>query len=193
MDSKKRIAVIFGSPQTFELQGLKYFILSLNGIQNFYEFSFPIFDNHPFGEGAETLRDEEIEKRISKLPNSLIDNYHFLVVIVSRQMEENLFYYSHEDYLVVTTHEWESSYKPPTVFDYLIYCIVTTLIDWESGYETEAHDDETIGCIFDYTQTKEDIRSGIMLGYICEDHHEYLNKALPKNLFLIFNFGDAPQ
>lgn len=166
--SRKKVKLVVGSNPTYDLGAFKYFILNLNKIQNYYEFSFLDLENQEFLFTEEIYSEKDYFTKIGeKFPNF---NEYFILVIVTSTIEGNLFWVVQNNIGIVTTDMWDRYFSPPSLFEYLNHSIIGCLLAMEG---LSSHND-TNGCVLDYTRDKYEDKIDIALGYICDSHKEII-------------------
>ena len=94
-----------------------------------------------------------------------------IIFITEKPFDDNWF--SHEDNRIalITIHDWEEHFSPPSLRAYLVYQIAQTLISFESDLnekiEMRLVHDEPTGCMFDMCMDKTDIHLSMIGGNIC--------------------------
>ena len=197
-----KVSIVIENNANFDTYAFKYFILALNKIQTFYELFFPdidpvhIYDKVCYFETANYVFKDFVQQ------SNIIADYHIL--IISKAFDNNYFFASDDDTAILTTDIWDKYFSPPTLFEYLMHCIVTCLIySQKLQPDTMISDDQrriyidshtgTYGCIADFTRNKYDDRIDILLGYICETHQEqirnYYGEAYFNEIMFIINRG----
>lgn len=172
-----KIAIVFGQKPNYNTDAFKYFLLSINKVQQTYEFLFPDLESCVFPEqvcsydSTNKIFQEYIQT------NSIIADH--CICIITHSFDNNFFFNSETDTSVITTDIWDKYFSPPSLFEYLMHsifcCLIysqkTTTVQSVEALQTyiDSHTD-TRGCIADFTRTKADDRIDIALGYICEQH-----------------------
>jgi hypothetical protein len=183
--TRLKIALLFGNPPNLDKYALKYFILSLNKLQSSYEFFFPDSDSYAFTQSVclyETCN-SELETFVKN--SRIIADYH--IAIITIPFDNDYFSRADNKTAVITTVGWEKYFSPPSLFEFILFSIIDSLIysdllpgeseedNGEEGINYESHDD-TWGCISDFTGDKFDSRIDIILGYICDEHKEAIRE-----------------
>jgi len=184
-EKRLKVAVVLGSEPDFDEWAFKYFILQLNKLQSLYEFSFPLIKQLPFT-GTEDNNDRLFETFSNIKPDIIVsDNrtgYDYFIVIISFPLRQNLFCDFKDNVAIITAAAWDKYFAPPSVFEYLLQTVIASLLFMYPEIDLSAHD-ETYGCVFDYTRSKNDIRVGLGLGYICDDCKEIITKTVGNDIF----------
>ncbi len=162
------VSILLVSEPSYNEQALKYFLLNLNKIQSYYEFTFPLLKNYYFNNDVyenKILFDvfsKEINKEIEteKTPDYFIN-------IITKRFKENLFFACKGNVAFITTNKWDKHFSPPSLFEYLLHSIIASLLLMNKKLNLNSHDD-TKGCCLDYTFYKMDDKVDISLGYICD-------------------------
>lgn len=135
----------------------------INGLQNYYYLILESSDNDVVNE---TCVDWDV---FSKLYSIKSDEY--VIFITEKPFVDNWF--SHEEYQfsVITIHDWEKLFAPPSLKAYLVYQIAQAVISFEGNLsekmEMRMVHDYAEGCIFDLCMDKTDIHLGMIAGNIC--------------------------
>lgn len=188
-----RIAIIFGSVPNFDAYAFKYFILSLNKLQNTYEIMFPDLHTYPFKEKIIDFNTSH-----AKVANAMEGHhYDYTISIITSRFNNNYFFNAGDKSAVITTEAWDKFFCPPSLFEFLLHSIYCCLIFSQKTLpnrnvsqeaielEINSHRD-TKGCVADFTRNKHDDRVDIISGYICDQHQqeiillygeEYLNET----------------
>jgi len=185
--SRKIVAILPNSPPNYNEEALRYFLLSINKIQKYYEFVFPeIKDTNNHIEYYYSQNYYEIEELFSSYKLHARKNFYFeqkpdyIINIISAIMGDNLFFICRENICFITTNNWERTFSPPSLFEYLLHCIIASLLFMNDKISISSHRD-TRGCCFDYTYYKMDDRVDIVLGYICDACKEKILKAVNRD------------
>jgi len=192
-----RIAIIFGSEPNFDRYAFKYFILSVNKIQNTFEFSFPDATMFPFEEGIVNFNEStEIASNFINQNGWKADSF---ISIITNRFDNNWFFKAAPNISIITTNIWEKYFSPPSLFEYLLHSIYSCLIRTKilpDGRHIEkdlltmdfsSHKD-TRGCINDFTRQKYDDKIDIALGYICEEHSSKIKQFYGEDYFKDMQF-----
>ena len=147
-----KISVALERVSSFDETPFKFIILYMNKIQKCIEFSFP---------------DSEFDEY----------EYHAHLVITDAKLEGNYFFISEERRSTITTNAWELLFSPPSLFEYLIHCMITSSIHILSNHNIRSHSD-TRGCQLDFTREKADDRVDIALGHFCVQHKKEIAEEL---------------
>jgi hypothetical protein len=172
---RKKVAIIIATEPDFNIQALQYFFLSINKIQNLFEFTFPEIEDYIFTE--EDKNGEKIIDKLSENHSALLRDYNIL--IMTTELLGDYFSVSNNNISVITTHDWQKRYAPPSLFEFLLNSSVACLLCMDKRLDLGYHSD-TCGCVMDYTEFKEDARVDTVMGYICDDDKEYIKKKAGK-------------
>lgn len=181
--NRKIVSILLTSEPNYDEFAFKYFLLSLNRIQNHYEFLFP--ETHKYYYTNEyydidvlfNLFEEKVEPDI-KIYSESWPKYWANINIITSPFGENLFFACRGNVAFITTHRWERYFSPPSLFEYLLHCIIGCLLFMEN-INLFSHRD-TRGCCLDYTFFKENNRVDIALGYICDKCKEKITNTIGK-------------
>jgi len=178
--ARLKIALIFGTKPNFNKYACKYFILSLNKLQNTYEFCFPDINTFPFEEGKICNFDtsNSILETFAQHNNITSD---YIIGINIEKFNTNYFFNATKNSSVITTNVWDKYFSPPSLFEYLLHSIYCCLIYSQKTLPGRLISDEamllnigshrdTRGCVADFTRDKHDDPIDITLGYICDEH-----------------------
>lgn len=176
-----KIIIVFGSKPNFDKDAFKYFFLSLNRLQNTYEFCFPDIEVYSFDEKITNFKNAS--KKFEDFVNNKTDKYDHLIGIITSRFDNNYFFNATDNSSIITTDIWDKYFSPPSLFEYLLHSIYCCLIysqktlpdkqlsDKAKTINIGSHRD-TRGCVADFTRNKFDDRIDITLGYICDEHKE---------------------
>lgn len=157
------VLVIFYGKLKLNIDAISFAILSLNKIQDCFEFSIYEEEKNIFcNQGDKEAILFEFDKYLRE-KNIFKGNAKY-VAITDSEIMNNWFHVTSSSLSIITTNDWLRSYSPPNYIEYIINSIVDGIIF--SITETESHE-ETRGCCLDYTEYKKQLRWGIHLGYIC--------------------------
>jgi len=137
---RETVSILFGSEPNFDEYALKYFLSSINKIQNQYEFIFPDFKKPDprFFYNKKYYKPNELYKIFNKLQKKIDVQKpsDYKIIIITSQMGQNYFTYSNHEKKVsfVSTHEWEKYYSPPSLFEYIVTSIVHCLLFMNEVY-----------------------------------------------------------
>lgn len=135
----------------------------INGLQNYYYLVLEPSDNDVVNE---TCVDWDAFSKLYSIKND-----EYVIFITEKPFVDNWF--SHEEYQfsVITMHDWEKFFAPPSLKAYLVYQIVQSVISFEGDLsekmEMRMVHDYAEGCIFDLCMDKTDIHVGMIAGNIC--------------------------
>lgn len=135
----------------------------INGLQNYYYLMLEPLDNDVVNE---TCVDWDIFSKLYSIKND-----EYVIFITEKPFVDNWF--SHEEYQfsVITMHDWEKYFAPPSLKAYLVYQIAQAVISFEGDLsekmEMRMIHDYAEGCIFDLCINKTDIHLGMIAGNIC--------------------------
>ena len=172
---RKKVAIIAGSVPNYPLLAFKYFILSLNQHQDFYEFTFPDIDEHWLN-SKEYVQEDLMAKFAYRITKTDI-NADSYIAIISGSISGNMFFMTAGNLAIITTDVWEKYFSPPSLFEYLLHCIGANLLYMHPDLNVDSHLD-TRGCVIDYTRIKADDQVDIALGYICDEHREEIKESV---------------
>lgn len=165
---RRKVSIIFLSKLNLDKLSLKFLVLTLNKIQQCFEFEFPKVPEY----ASETLNYNDASIPLSDFAKWVrekgIDGDYF-IGIMEGSIGKNWFWGSNGVFATITTRNWEKYFAPPSVHEYILHCIVSVLavMSDKTGVIRSHH--PTRGCCLDYTILKEEDRVDIILGYICDD------------------------
>lgn len=169
--NKKRIGIVFGSKPHLNTNAFKFFILSINNLQSYFEFCFPIMAYeplvYPFSSRVCPFDKMDESFKIEKYSKAKMDHW---IVIISSRFDNNYFIKLGKNISYITTNAWKRRYSPPSLFEYLLHSIILSILNSNTEVLQSGHHYETIGCIADFTKNKKERRVSIALGYICDYH-----------------------
>jgi len=165
--SRQSVAILLTSKPNYDEFALKYFILNLNKIQNYYEFFFP--EIHSYNYNGQYYPTDLLFSSFENVKSTInFENQpDYLINIITSTIGENLFFTCRGNVSFITTYTWEKYFSPPSLFEYLLHCIIANLLFMNEKVNLHSHHD-TRGCYFDYTFFKTDDKVDITLGYICD-------------------------
>ncbi len=173
---RKTVAILLASTPNYAEFAFKYFILTLNKVQNFYEFFFVETDDETLGNfySQDYYESDNLFNSFSKtvrpkIEEAIDDTPEYWISIITSRIGENLFFETQGKVSFITTDTWEKYYSPPSLFEYLSHCIISSLLFMNDDLDLESHNWETRGCCLDYTYEKMNDRVDISLGYICDE------------------------
>jgi hypothetical protein len=112
------------------------------------------------------------DKCLDYLGERLPPNGDRLVCVSTRPFSDDAFSVEDRRVFAATICDWEEEFAPPSLQTYLLYQMAGAFLSfsadltWEQNAEL-MHDDETRGCLMDYCEEKEDIKFGMLAGYLC--------------------------
>lgn len=185
---RKKVAILLNSEPDYDEYAFKYFILSVNKIQEHYEFYFPEYKDPDDDDDDGYYFQEDYydtKKLLNEIKNKIKKNIYFdkkpdyVISIISSIIDKNLFFntFPSEKIGIITTNRWDKYFSPPSLFEYLLNCIFVSLLFFNEKLSLSSHRD-TRGCSLDYTFYKDDLRVGIVLGYICDNCKEEIRKSM---------------
>jgi len=89
--------------------------------------------------------------------------------VTPRRFRGNEFQTANERCSLLTIDDWEDNYAPPGLETYLIYQFAFAFVCWAANHASDnalTHED-TRGCRMDFCENKDDIKRGMMAGYLC--------------------------
>lgn len=102
----------------------------------------------------------------------------YTILITEKPFTDNWFSHEESQFSVISTHDWEGNFSPPSLKAYLVYQIAQAAIDFEADLsekmEMRMVHDFPEGCIFDLCENKTDIHLGMIAGNICPKCKEIL-------------------
>jgi hypothetical protein len=188
--ARKIVALITASEPNYDLYAAKYFLLYLNKIQNYYEFTFPEMRNYYYD--LEYYKADDLFNSFKNDISSKIEiGYEpdYIINIITARFGANLFFECRQNVAFITTYAWDKYFSPPSLFEYMLHCVVASLLFMHEGLNLSSHHD-TRGCYLDYTYYKSDDKVDITLGYLCdkckskiiseisEDYYKEINKMI---------------
>lgn len=180
--NKKSVSILLTSKPNYDEFAFKYFLLSLNQIQNYYEFIFPeVHNNYYIGERYDrdalfNLFEKKVRSEIQRYSETKPD---YLINVITPSFGPNLFFECRGNLAFITTNTWEKYFSPPSLFEYLLHCIIACLLIMNGSMDLSPHRD-TKGCCLDYTYFKMNRRVDISLGYICDKCKERIINGMSK-------------
>jgi len=187
---KQPVSVLLLSEPDYDEFALKYFLLYLNKIQDYYEFAFPeprdesIFNFY----SQDTYDTEELFSSFEQVRSKVGFDFGtapvFFIVIINSRIDSakanasDLFWDTRGNTAFITTRKWEGVFAPPSLFEYLMHCVIACLVQMNKKIHLDSHV-EVRGCYLDYTYYKENDRVDIALGYVCDRCKTALSEVGP--------------
>jgi hypothetical protein len=135
----------------------------INGLQNYY---YLMLESSEIDVVNETCVDWDV---FSKMYSKRNDEY--VIFITEKPFVDNWFSHEECQFSVITIHDWEKFFAPPSLKAYLVYQIAQAVISFEGDLsekmEMRMVHDYAEGCIFDLCMDKTDIHLGMIAGNIC--------------------------
>lgn len=95
----------------------------------------------------------------------------YTIFITEKSFDDNWFSHEECQFSVITMHDWEKLFAPPSLKAYLVYQIAQAVISFEGDLsekmEMRMVHDCAEGCMFDFCVDKTDIYLGMIAGNIC--------------------------
>jgi hypothetical protein len=94
------------------------------------------------------------------------------IAIVEDSLDDNWFSHEYRSSAIISINDWEQLYAPPSLRAYLMYQIAQALITFSADMSEEmalnlVHE-PPVGCMYDMTVHKPDIRLGMVAGNLCQ-------------------------
>ncbi len=166
--SREKVAIILSSEPNFDRYAFKYFILNVNKLQKQYEFVF--LEIHEVFFSEKHCDEDTLFSEFPQVQSNIYLDYEpsYFINIVTPSISNNLFFVCRNNVSFITTDTWEKIFSPPSLFEYLLHCIIASLIFMHPQLKRYSHRD-TRGCYMDYTYFKKDDKVDILLGYLCDE------------------------
>lgn len=138
----------------------------INSAQNYF------FYEAEIDEKIDVCEDASINwHKFKELQKKFIEDNKYIIYITEKPFDDNWFSHEEAQYSVITTHDWEEHFAPPSLKTFLVYQIAQASINFEGDINETmeirmVHDDPE-GCMFDFCITKPDIKFGMIAGNIC--------------------------
>jgi hypothetical protein len=93
------------------------------------------------------------------------------ILITEDPLDDNWFSHEYRHSSVITLADWEVHYAPPSLKTYIIYQIAQAVVSFSGDLSEEmllnlVHE-PPVGCMFDFSVHKPDIRYGMVAGNLC--------------------------
>jgi hypothetical protein len=93
------------------------------------------------------------------------------ILVTEAPLVDNWFSHEYRDCSIITIGDWESVYAPPSLRSYVIYEVAQSLIHFAADMSEEmamnmVHE-PAVGCIYDLSINKRDIKYGMVAGNVC--------------------------
>jgi hypothetical protein len=165
---RKKVSIIFLNKPNYDEEAIKYLILYMNKIQSIFEFEFPATEDNIFSKINTNLRETifiQLQEIIQE--SDIFSDYY--IFLTTNYIEDNLYWLVMNNKTIVTTNAWQKYFVPPSLFEYILHSIASTLTCMAGfDFDLGSHN-ETRGCSLDYTYNKNEKKSDIILGYICDE------------------------
>ncbi len=94
-----------------------------------------------------------------------------LIAITENPLDDNWFSHEYRTSSIITVCDWEAVYAPPSLRAYLMYQVAQALIHFAAEMSEEialnmVHE-PPVGCIYDLSMQKSDIKLGMVAGNVC--------------------------
>lgn len=94
-----------------------------------------------------------------------------VILVTEDPFDDNWFSHEYRESSVITVCDWESKYAPPSLRAYLMYQTAQALIQFSADMSEEialniVHE-PPVGCLFDMTVLKPNIKLGMVAGNLC--------------------------
>ena len=109
--------------------------------------------------------------------------------VTRKVFKHNYFQTTDERCSLMTIADWEDEYAPPSLQTYIVYEFAFAFIVWAAdhvGKKALIHK-KTLGCRMDFCRDKNDLKLGMIAGYICPECRRHLRQldATPKQIAAI--------
>lgn len=96
----------------------------------------------------------------------------YSIYITKRPLYDYWFSHEEADVALISIHEWEERFSPPSLEAYLIYQIARAAINFAANLseimELRMVHQPVSGCLYDFCQNKDEIKVGMRAGCICQ-------------------------
>ena len=136
----------------------------VNGCQRFYRLEF--IRDSDFAKTGKELSPVTLASKVeSKWPG------RHVILVTEDPFDDNWFSHEYRDSAVITVCDWETLYAPPSLRAHMMYQTARALIHFSADMSEEialniVHE-PPVGCLFDLTVTKPNIKLGMVAGNIC--------------------------
>jgi len=185
---RKKVSIVFLNEPDFEELAFRFLILNLNKIQKCFEFEFPDIEEYPFDEKDFAYEDTSALLDFTDIIQKEEVDADYFIGIASCEIAENYFWIASQggNTSIITTKGWEKLFAPPSVFEYVINCLIPVLAIMADKTGTIESHGPTRGCCLDYVYFKENARVDIALGYICDACRSEIQEKLGKDYLECF-------
>jgi hypothetical protein len=137
----------------------------INGYQRFFHLTFQRVEQFP--KTHKVMSPSQLSESLAK---DWTDQY--TILIVEDQLDDNWFSHEYRSSAIISIYDWESRFAPPSLRTYLIYQITQALAHFAADLSEEmalnmVHE-PPVGCIYDMTVHKPDIKLGMVAGNLCQ-------------------------
>ncbi len=182
MSNRKQVSIYRGAEPNYNFEAFKYFILYLNKIQNVYEFYFPDTMGFPFS--SKSISEDDISEFSKEHLPEIKRNEYYTIFILTQVIEGNFFSVHNTNAAFITINQWDKYFAPPSLFEYLLDSILSSLTLKESDFEI-GFNKKTYGSIFDYKRNKLDAKTCVTLGYLSDKDKSDIEKYISSE-YIVF-------
>ncbi len=156
--NRKVVSILLMSKPNYDQFAFKYFLLTLNKIQSYYEFMFPeirdpkVYDYYT-GEHYDTgVLFNSFEKKVkSEIQCYSVTEPDYSINVITPSFGESLFFECRKNVAFITTDTWGKYFSPPSLFEYLFHSIIACLLFMNKNMDLHGHEHTIKGCCLDYT------------------------------------------
>lgn len=195
-----KVGIILTSLGGLDIRALKYLVLFQNTLQQSFEFEFlPTQENSNFIDhlnSKESIDREAVEQNAGKffagyndwLKKNAIDYWltyerpDGFVILSTAKFEDNYYATGKDDWYLVALGHWKRHMAPPSIVEFFLTILITAAIDTACGVNFPPRHHATKGCIFDFTADLNDVRLGVLTGFLCESCCNTIKQSRSKKL-----------
>jgi len=181
-----KVGIILTSLGGLDIRALKYLVLFQNTLQQSFEFEFlPTQENSNFIDhlnSKESIDREAVEQNAGKffagyndwLKKNASDYWltyerpDGFVILSTAKFEDNYYATGKDDWYLVALGHWKRHMAPPSIVEFFLMILIRSAIDTACGDNFPPRHHATKGCIFDFTAYLNDLRLGVLTGFLCE-------------------------
>lgn len=136
----------------------------INGCQRLYKINFVVDED--FAPTGSPVSPDALSKLLErKFPDQNS------ILVTEDSFYDNWFSHEYRSTAVITASDWESTFAPPSLRAFLLYQVAQALIHFSADMSEEiglniVHE-PPVGCLYDMSANKPDIKLGMVAGNIC--------------------------
>ena len=166
-------------------RALEYLILSMNTIQNSFDFQLVQTDKSNFitalSDGNKVSRnyiEESAQEFLNELKNKeekKCTQYNLeyskkinIVILSTAKFKDDYFQTGGDSWSLIALGNWKETMSPPSILEFFISMLIRTSIDKACQKNQPKRHFRSKGCCFDFCSKIEDARYFVLTGYLCD-------------------------